>query len=61
MKYQSQHDLMDPDVPPQDVNVDAGTNADPDGLDDAYVIGENGSTNSGSSRPPSRWRRCSSS
>jgi hypothetical protein len=42
MKYQSQHDLMDPDVQPEDAEPEA--EHDPGAVDDAYVIGEHGST-----------------
>jgi hypothetical protein len=44
MKYQPQHDLIDPDFPAPDEALDqAGTNA-PEPPDDAYVIGEHGNS-----------------
>ena len=43
MKYQSQHDLMDPDVQPESAGEPEGDH-DPNAVDDAYVIGEHGST-----------------
>jgi hypothetical protein len=43
MKYQPQHDLLDPDMP-SPAPVDLETEHDPDALEDAYVIGEHGNT-----------------
>jgi hypothetical protein len=40
MKFQSQHDLMDPDVQPEPQEEEH----DPGAVDDAYVIGEHGNT-----------------
>jgi hypothetical protein len=42
MKYQSQHDLLDPDVPSPQTDVDVDGNDDSDAPSDAYVIGEDG-------------------
>jgi hypothetical protein len=44
MKYQSQHDLIDPDVPSQDTEPEFDGNNSPEEPDDAYVIGENGNS-----------------
>jgi hypothetical protein len=44
MKYQSRHDLLDPDVPVPDMGAEFEDGNDPTAPDDAYVIGENGSS-----------------
>jgi hypothetical protein len=44
MKYQSQHDLIDPEVPPPETDAEPQGGQDPGTGDDAYVIGEHGST-----------------
>jgi hypothetical protein len=43
MKFQSQHDLLDPDVQPES-DVEPDGVHDPGAVDDAYVIGEHGNT-----------------
>jgi hypothetical protein len=43
MKYQSQHDLLDPEVLPESA-VEPEGNRDPAAVNDAYVIGEHGNT-----------------
>jgi hypothetical protein len=43
MKYQSQHDLIDPEVPPPETDAEPEGKQDP-GADDAYVIGEQANT-----------------
>lgn len=60
MKYQPQHDVIDPDYPVPDTDV-ADPAADPAADDDAYVIGENASTSqvlvtSEDGKPKSRSR-----
>jgi hypothetical protein len=44
MKYQAQHDLIDPEVPSPEVASEADGGRDTDILNDAYVIGEHGNT-----------------
>jgi hypothetical protein len=44
MKYQSQHELMDPEVPSPDTDAEPEAAQDPGADDDAYVIGEHGNT-----------------
>jgi hypothetical protein len=43
MKYQPQHDLLDPDVQPESAGEPEGDH-DPNAVNDAYVIGEHGNT-----------------
>jgi hypothetical protein len=44
MKYQSQHDLIDPEVPPPETVLESTEEHDPGVPNDAYVIGELGNT-----------------
>jgi len=44
MKYQAQHDLLDPEVPPPDAAFESDENHDADSFNEAYVIGEHGNT-----------------
>ncbi len=44
MKYQPQHDVIDPELPSPDTTFEHDGNHDSDAPDDAYVIGENGDT-----------------
>jgi hypothetical protein len=44
MKYQSQHDLIDPEVPPPETDAEPDREQDSGAGDDAYVIGEQRST-----------------
>jgi hypothetical protein len=44
MKYQPQHDLIDPEVPAPDKALDHVKNDVPETVDDAYVIGEHGNS-----------------
>ena len=44
MKYQSQNDLLDPDVPSPETVVESTEDHDPGVPNDAYVIGEHGHT-----------------
>jgi len=58
MKYQRQHDLLDPDVPSPEMGLGAEADVGPDIGDDAYVIGENGNTvRTVDLRPSKRARR----
>lgn len=44
MKYQSQHDLIDPEVPPPETDAEPEGEHDPGAVDDAWVIGEHRNT-----------------
>lgn len=44
MRYQSQNDLIDPDVPAPETDLESGADHDPDAPNDAYVIGDRGNT-----------------
>jgi hypothetical protein len=44
MKYQPQHDVIDPELPSPDTAFEHDGNHDPDVPDDAYVIGEDGNS-----------------
>jgi hypothetical protein len=44
MKYQPQHDLIDPEVPPPETDAEPHGERDPGAVGDAYVIGEHGNT-----------------
>jgi len=61
MKYRPQHDVIDPDYPVPDTEVDA-PKQDPGAADDAYVIGEQGNNaavrvTSEDGKPTSRSRK----
>ncbi len=42
MKYQSQHDLIDPEVPAPETDAEPEGGQHPGAVDDSYVIGEHG-------------------
>jgi len=44
MKYQSQHDLIDPEVPPPETESESEGDHSAGAANDAYVIGEHGNT-----------------
>ena len=57
MKYQSQHDLIDPDVPAPDTGLESEKGHVSDSSDDAYVIGEGGSSVSFTDVPVGKPKR----